>query len=38
MDVPTSPWTAADAAHWTGTERYQPWKDVAAFFKNSSPD
>lgn len=32
MDVPTK-WTAEDAAYWTGTARYQPWKDVAAFFR-----
>ena len=33
MDVPTEPWSAEDIAFWTGTPRYQPWKDVAAFFR-----
>jgi hypothetical protein len=33
MDVPTEPWTAEDVAFWTGTARYQPWKDIAAFFR-----
>lgn len=34
MDVPDlSSWTAEDIAFWTGTARYQRWKDVAAFFK-----
>jgi len=33
MDVPTGPWGAEEVAFWTGTPRYQPWKDVAAFFR-----
>lgn len=34
MDVPRSgAWGSEDAAFWTGTERYQPWKDVASFFR-----
>lgn len=33
MDIPTEPWTAEDVAFWSGSARYQPWKDVAAFFK-----
>lgn len=33
MDVPVDVWGPDDVAFWTGTERYQPWKDVAAFFK-----
>lgn len=37
MDVPCGPWTAEDAAFWTGTARYQPWRDVAAFFRDSTP-
>lgn len=36
MDIPDSKWTAEDAAFWTGTKHYQPWKDVAAFFKGST--
>jgi len=36
MDVPIDPWTKADAAYWTATARYQPWKDVAAFFRESN--
>ena len=33
MDVPLpGAWRPEDVAFWTGTERYQPWKDVAAFF------
>lgn len=38
MDVPTEPWTAEDVKFWTGTKRYQPWKDVAAFFKPDDRD
>ncbi len=33
MDIPFGRWTAADVAYWTGTPRYQPWKDVAALFR-----
>ena len=33
-----NPWTEEDIAFWTGTSTYQPWKDVAAFFKGSIPD
>lgn len=33
MDVPIAPWTQEDITFWTGTKTYQPWKDVAAFFK-----
>ena len=33
MDVPTEPWTAEDVRFWTATKTYQPWKDVAAFFR-----
>jgi hypothetical protein len=33
MDVPTAPWTAEDVAYWTGTARYEPWRDVAALFR-----
>jgi len=36
MDVPTQRWTAEDTAFWTGTPHYQPWKDVAAFFRSVS--
>lgn len=36
MDVPTEPWTAADTAFWSGTARYQPWKDVAALFRGTA--
>lgn len=32
MDVPVSRWAQSDLAFWSGSERYQPWKDVAAFF------
>jgi hypothetical protein len=35
MDVPIGPWGAEEVAYWTGTPRYQPWKDVAAFFRES---
>lgn len=38
MDVPCDPWTAEDIAFWTGTRRYEPWKDVAAFFKTRNND
>ena len=38
MDVPTDPWTAEDVRFWTGTATYQPWKDVAAFFREISAD
>lgn len=34
MDVPTGMWGAEEVAFWTGTARYQPWKDVAAFFRS----
>lgn len=34
MDIPIGPWGAEEIAFWTGTERYQPWKDVAAFFRS----
>lgn len=37
MDVPIGPWGAEEVAFWTGTERYQPWKDVAAFFRVKDP-
>jgi len=33
MDVPIGPWGAEEVAFWTGTAHYQPWKDVAAFFR-----
>lgn len=34
MDVPLlDAWGPEDVAFWTGTCRYQPWKDVAAFFR-----
>jgi hypothetical protein len=33
MDVPTGPWGEAEIVFWSGTKRYQPWKDVAAFFR-----
>ena len=33
LDIPCDPWTAEDVAFWTGTATYQPWRDVAAFFK-----
>lgn len=33
MDVPTERWTKEDAAYWTGTARYQPWRDVADLFR-----
>ena len=32
-----NPWTAEDVAFWTGTATYQPWKDVAAYFKGTEP-
>lgn len=32
FDVPIDPLTAEDIAFWTGSPRYQPWKDVAQFF------
>jgi D-ribose pyranose/furanose isomerase RbsD len=36
MDVPVpGSWSAEDVAFWTGTPHYQPWKDVAAFFRES---
>jgi hypothetical protein len=35
MDVPDGTWGEDDIAFWTGTARYQPWKDVAAFFRQS---
>jgi hypothetical protein len=31
-----NPWTAEDIAFWTGTPTYQPWKDVAAFFRDTN--
>lgn len=35
MDVPLAgTWGPEDEAFWTGTERYQPWKDVASFFRD----
>ena len=37
LDIPVGPWTAEDVAFWTGTPRYQPWKDVAAFFRGNHP-
>lgn len=34
MDVPLAgTWGPEDLAFWTGTSSYQPWKDVAAFFR-----
>jgi hypothetical protein len=36
FDVPVDPWTTEDIAFWTGSPRYQPWKDVAQFFRNRS--
>lgn len=37
MDVPSADtWGSEDVAFWTGTARYQPWKDVTAFFKESN--
>lgn len=33
MDVPIGPWGDEEVAFWTGTARYQPWKDVSSFFK-----
>lgn len=33
FDVPDEPWSAETVAFWTGTVHYQPWKDVAAFFR-----
>ena len=39
MDVPLAgTWSAEDAAFWTGTRTYQPWKDVAVFFRGTKPD
>ena len=38
MDAPIDPWTAEDVRFWTGTATYQPWKDVAAFFRGTSAD
>lgn len=35
MDAPCDPWTAEDVAFWTGSRTYQPWKDVAAFFRET---
>jgi len=35
MDLPIGPWGEIEVAFWIGTARYQPWKDVAAFFKGS---
>ena len=26
-------WGPQDVTFWTGTSRYQPWKDVASFFR-----
>ena len=38
LDVPLSgSWGPAEIAFWTGTPHYQPWKDVAAFFKGTTP-
>lgn len=33
MDVPTNRRSEEDIAFWTGTPSYQPWRDVAAFFR-----
>jgi len=33
MDVPTDPWTAEDVRYWTGSARYEPWRDVAELFR-----
>jgi len=33
MDVPLGLWTEYDIWFWTGTPSYQPWKDVATFFR-----
>lgn len=34
MDVPLAgSWGPEDVRFWTGTVRYQPWKDVAGFFR-----
>jgi hypothetical protein len=30
---PNAYWGPEDVAFWTGTDRYQPWKDVAVFFR-----
>jgi hypothetical protein len=38
MDVPCDPWTAEDVRFWNGTKSYQPWKDVAAFFRGDVTD
>lgn len=37
MDVPSDPWTAEDVAFWSGSPTYQPWKDVAAYFRGTEP-
>lgn len=31
-------WGEEDSAFWTGTIHYQPWKDVAAFFRGEKGD
>ncbi len=33
MDVPIGPWADEEIAFWSGTKRYQPWKDIAGFFR-----
>lgn len=34
MDAPLpGTWGSEDIAFWTGTACYQPWKDVASFFR-----
>ena len=35
MDVPIDRWTDEDVAFWTGSPTYQPWKDVADFFREN---
>lgn len=37
MDIPIGRWTAGDVAFWTSTSRYTPWRDVAAFFRDTQP-
>jgi len=32
--IKLNPWTEEDIKFWIGNEHYQPWKDVAQFFKD----
>ena len=38
MDVPRKRWDKEDVKFWTGTKYYQPWKDVAAFFRDNAKE